>query len=259
MIYKVEREIKLFLSCINNIDTDMCNMKNNGKQNNYKPIWISKYNFQSLLNIPAMMMNFGPLINYWEGSMQGEGYLRLVKPKINSIQNKNWHTNVHTKILNEFALDRMVDDYTNGITNNNNYQNYSLMKDRRKDRVKKMFHKYKCISEVNSTLNENQPISFVKMRSGKFKVIIHCGRKCDVTCLEMTVSHFQWLENFNMNCHEVKLNSTLTEQDLDDLNENDIVSYLIGLPLMINNQKTKHKNRYVYYFIDSEWNEINDK
>ena len=75
----------------------------------------------------------------------------------------------------------------------------------------------------------------------------------------MTVSHFQWLENFNMNCHEIEVNSTLTEQHLDDLNESDIASYLISLPLMINIQKTKHKNRYVYYFIDSEWNEVNDK
>ena len=62
-----------------------------------------------------------------------------------------------------------------------------------------------------------------------------------------------------MNCHEVEVNSTLTEQYLDDLSGSDIASYLIGLPLMIDNQKTKHKNRYVYYFIDSEWNEVNDK
>ena len=44
-----------------------------------------------MLNIPATMKNFGPLINYWEGSMHGKGCLRLVKPKVNSIHIKKWH------------------------------------------------------------------------------------------------------------------------------------------------------------------------
>ena len=50
-----------------------------------KSIWLTKWNFQSFLNIPNQMKNFGSLIKLWEGSMQGEGFLRLVKPKTNSM------------------------------------------------------------------------------------------------------------------------------------------------------------------------------
>ena len=78
------------------------------KDDNRKPIWLKKYNFQSLINIPATMEKFGPLRNYWEGSMQGEGYLKVVKPKINNIKSKNWHVNAHTKILEDHVFDRVL-------------------------------------------------------------------------------------------------------------------------------------------------------
>ena len=87
-----------------------------------------------------MMRDFGPLVNYREGSMQGEGYLRLVKPKINSIHIKYWHINAHKKILHEFALDRMVGEYINDASSNeDDYLEYGLMKHGRKARMKKTF------------------------------------------------------------------------------------------------------------------------
>ena len=82
-IESCERIIQSYLSDLNKIDIWM-NTKNGGmKDDNRKPIWFKKYNFQSLINVPATMKKFGPLRNYWEGSMQGEGYLKVVKPKIN--------------------------------------------------------------------------------------------------------------------------------------------------------------------------------
>ena len=78
------------------------------KDDNRKPIWLKKYNFQSLINVPATMKKFGPLRNYWEGSMQGKGYLKIVKPKINNIKSKNWHVNAHTKILEDHVFDRVL-------------------------------------------------------------------------------------------------------------------------------------------------------
>ena len=44
-----------------------------------KPIWISKSNFMSLLNLPKQMKQFGPLRLYWEGGWKGEGIIQEIK------------------------------------------------------------------------------------------------------------------------------------------------------------------------------------
>ena len=53
------------------------------------PTWLSHSNCMSLLNLPEMMEEFGPLRNFWEGGNFGEGFLRLTKPTLNKIT-QNW-------------------------------------------------------------------------------------------------------------------------------------------------------------------------
>ena len=57
--YEMEREIKLLLANIHNLDITM----NISKDTVYTPYWLLKYNFQSLLNLTTKMELFGPLIN----------------------------------------------------------------------------------------------------------------------------------------------------------------------------------------------------
>ena len=52
------------------------------------PYRLSKYNYLSFLNFPDTMKLYGPLINLWEGSNKGEGYLRYAKPMIVNIHSK---------------------------------------------------------------------------------------------------------------------------------------------------------------------------
>ena len=97
-------EIKLFQTGIHNIDIKMHinskygKSKNNPKNNEYVPYWITKYNYQSLLNLPDTMHRYGSLVNLWEGSNQGEGYLRYAKPMIVNIHSKNWQINAIQKL-----------------------------------------------------------------------------------------------------------------------------------------------------------------
>ena len=44
-----------------------------------KPIWITKSNYLSLLNLPDQMKEFGPLRLYWEGGWKGEGIIQELK------------------------------------------------------------------------------------------------------------------------------------------------------------------------------------
>ena len=55
------------------------------------------------------MREYGPLINLWEGSNQGEGYLRYAKPSIVNIHSKNWQVNALRNLQNKQSLDAIVD------------------------------------------------------------------------------------------------------------------------------------------------------
>ena len=54
-----------------------------------KPIWISKSNYLSLLNLPEQMKEFGPLRLYWEGGWKGEGIIQELKSLIRNCFQKN--------------------------------------------------------------------------------------------------------------------------------------------------------------------------
>ena len=55
------------------------------------------------------MAFFGPLVNLWEGSNQGERYLRYAKPKISNIHSKNWQVNALLDLLNEKSFDNVIE------------------------------------------------------------------------------------------------------------------------------------------------------
>ena len=59
------------------------------------------------------MKLFGPIINFWEGSNQGEGYLRFAKPKLTNIHSKNWNQNAHSEMLKKISLDEVIESHIN--------------------------------------------------------------------------------------------------------------------------------------------------
>ena len=72
-----------------------------------------------MLNIPETIDKYGPLINLWEGSNQGEGYLRYAKPKVTDIHSKNWQINAHINLLNETSLNNVINCHALNKTSDN--------------------------------------------------------------------------------------------------------------------------------------------
>ena len=140
-IRKTDRNIKLFLTSVDEIDK----MKNhyNDILNNVprKAIWVSKYNLLSLLNVPDAMRKFDCPVNLWEESTHGERYFQYVKPKITSVQLRNWQTNMHKNLLEDISMDRMVLECTSES------ESYHLMRYLRMVRIKK-----KCIKSIQRFL-----------------------------------------------------------------------------------------------------------
>ena len=81
-----------FSTMLNYIDANI-------SSKNGKPIWVSRYNFMCLLNVPKIMKYYGPMQNLWEGWYIGEGYIILVKPYICQGLKTIWEINMHKGML----------------------------------------------------------------------------------------------------------------------------------------------------------------
>ena len=97
-IQKADMAVKTFLTRFAQLD----NKVNRDKKTVQ---WISSYTFPCLLNLPATMREFGPLRNYWEGGVRGEGFLPFVKPVHGTIGLRTgWPKTVMDRIIKKKTL-----------------------------------------------------------------------------------------------------------------------------------------------------------
>ena len=101
------------------------------------------------------MKKYGPLVNIWEGSNQGEGYLRYAKPKVSNIHHKNWQVNAHVSLLNENAMNTVIDCHIDNRVKIDEEDKKLVGTKKNKFPYKKLFHKYKSINEVLSLYQRN--------------------------------------------------------------------------------------------------------
>ena len=92
--------IRMYLNAIHDLDIGM----RDERETNRKPIWLTSYNFLSLLNLPNQISNLGPLRNRWEGGVSGEGFLREVKPTLGSSNRINWTKNLLTTLVRQRSI-----------------------------------------------------------------------------------------------------------------------------------------------------------
>lgn len=95
---------KLFLNYFTSIDKKL-NKK-------LKPAWIRTYNFMSLLNLPAAMKLYGPLVNLWEGKLMGEAIIKYCKSELENGLRGNWPVNVMLKHYRRRSLKRLTEEET---------------------------------------------------------------------------------------------------------------------------------------------------
>lgn len=141
--------IRLFLNAVFDIDVAM---RADNDQSNKKPIWLSSYNFMSLLNLPKQVSNLGPVRNRWEGGVSGEGFLRTVKPTLTSPNRLNWTKNLLTTLVRQrsiLSLRRSMKEESD-VDGDEHW----LHRDSK-------FRTYTSLTEIEDALAELRPISVV--------------------------------------------------------------------------------------------------
>ena len=73
------------------------------------PTWLSCYNFLSLLNLPDVIRDYGPIRNIWEGAAQGEGVLRFVKPNVSNGMRRAWEKATMKTLMRKKSVGEVVD------------------------------------------------------------------------------------------------------------------------------------------------------
>jgi hypothetical protein len=109
------------------------------------PIWVTQYNCQSLLNLPDQTELLGPIRNRWEGGKRGEGFLRTVKPIVQSGR-KNWQKNLFLNILRQKTLVQMK--ATDDEDDLNEYEDDESSMEECQMHEPQSFVHYRCHAEV---------------------------------------------------------------------------------------------------------------
>ena len=81
------------------------------------PIWYTKGNFLSLLNLPSQIKKFGSLRHYWEGSR--ERSIQQIKPYLMNVRSSSsyYKTKLHRMYVTQ-SLQNMHDDHSIALSDN---------------------------------------------------------------------------------------------------------------------------------------------
>ena len=207
------------------------------------PSWITSSNFMCLLNIPSAMEKFGPLINLWEGSYQGEGYLRIAKKHLKTGVRKNWMINAMRKIMRDKA-------YQNIMGNEYSETNISENIDEEDDEDKSTnFYSYKSRVDVLDDFASGRPISIVQKKNGDFGIIMGNGQ------VILKILHVKFVESLNgLHYHEWKMAPSTVETEV--MFNVEIIQYCILLPRFAISNEIAHQNHFA--LITHKWMEMNE-
>ena len=203
------------------------------------PIWVTQYNCQSLLNLPAQTETLGPIRNRWEGGKRGEGFLRTVKPIVQSGR-KNWQKNLFLNILRQKTLVQMKS--TNDDDDVSDYDDSSSMEECQMHEPQSFVH-YRCHADVVEKWMRGTVLSGVLVE-GKLYICHRFGARSlllEFMTLEDSAMFSYGLWYYELQCPDVE------DEDKGSLQDVRVDSYALLLPLLSSDAHQK------YALVTSNW------
>jgi hypothetical protein len=228
------------------------------QKDNETRTWVSSYNFVCLTNIPAMIRDFGPLRNLWEGGGQGEKIVSLIKPFWVGYR-KDWQRSSMDSLLKRMAMIR-VNQSIGGtkvdamdVCASTDNEDSDLDEDEEDlEQVfthrGKLFHRYKNLQAVQSNFLNRKPLSVVQLPVGTFVCVL-----CDGTSIELVCGEFD--EIIAGACyHHWSIGDA--SQQRPNLVVHYRFKYCLLLPKLSKAGMPSSNSNPLFTLIDSEWNEI---
>jgi hypothetical protein len=224
-----------------------------------KPKWLSSYNFLSLLNFPPTLQRFGPFRNLWEGSIQGEGILRQLKPEI------------HGRRVN-FAFNFMLTFYQKRAVNllQESLASFEETTDSAPvvAATSPNYHTYNGAGEIIANFICNKPISAVQLQDGHFYCASHQAGVCrgfGTIFLKLTKSSDGCETISNCPFHNFSAQHLQDANNMDDFVvsfcDASIINNCLFLPKMGKHGflPTVVNAHCFYYVIDFNWKELSNE
>ena len=181
------------------------------------------------------MRQFGPLRNLWEGSYQGEGYLRIAKKHMKTGLRGNWEYNTMKKVLQEKTFFHLLEKYENEYIKEDKCNN------------QEMFYSYKNRMDAFFNYEKGVPLSIVQLQNGSFGFLFGNGDiflpltrhayVCDVNGASYHIWKFAEENIETMIMHQIN-----------------ILNYCLLLPRYLITKDEKHKAQY--NLITHNWTEM---
>lgn len=246
------RLIRLYLNSIHRLDTAMRDEPSEAK----KPIWLSSYNFLSLLNIPKQVAKLGPLRNRWEGGVMGEGFLRKVKPTLTSPNRLNWTKNLLTTLVRQHSIINLRRKMEKDPTS---FDDHWLERDGK-------FRTYGSLMEIEDCFQNHDPISIViaedkessEMKPRLYAIFREANQR---RMLEFTHPErgMSWSNSFGLFYHLLSMGQQPVAFPHGDGGELVIVSYGVLLPrIQIQIGIEENGDGRQYCLIDHRWRVFDD-
>ncbi len=244
-IKTMECLIRIFLTAVASLDSYLLPHEKKRKE----PIWVGQYNYSCLLNLPEQTKLLGPLRNRWEGGVRGEGFLRVVKPMIQSGR-MNWQKNIILNILRQKTLIRMRNIPSNieDIESEEDSDSETEVQ----HHEPQSFVQYATILGISEAWNRHQVLSAVMVN----EEVYCCFRFCAKPLLIKMVAEVDSGVSFcGMWYHRIHPDSNDPDNCTLELSEVVVTGYALLLPL----KKKPITGNEFYTLISSNWMTWNQK
>jgi hypothetical protein len=153
---RLERKIRIFL-------THFADMEDQLPRKKDLPQWVSSYNFLSLLNLPDVIRQYGPIRNIWEGGPQGEGVLRFVKPNMLNGMRRAWELSTMKTLMRKKAMEHVINTTVGTVAS----------RQLRRGDDTKLFQDYRMdLASVDAMLRDNKKlISCIQLVDGRWGIV----------------------------------------------------------------------------------------
>ena len=235
-------QIKLFLSSVHYYEKAI-GFPTNASNEKLMPLWYSRSNFVSLLNLPKQIQKYGPLRLYWEGNR--ERYIQVVKPIL--VNKRNSVSYLHTKLTKIYKLSTFGNMLANNLDTKNEKQ-YKRFDDLRV---------YYNISKLQQKAREYESMAgvIISNQSNHVILILKTGNNYIGYEVIIQVSGMFYKSNLPFFPIVISEQPFIQFQHKEDL-INSILDYVMMIPFVQNNS---HDDGKGYAFLTKKWTFLNEK
>lgn len=180
------------------------------------PVWLSKFNFVSLLRTSQHFDRYGLVRNLHEGGVEGEGAVKVLRPLFPKCPKDGWQSRFVSKCQRERSLQYMVDYVDNCSETNSQFLGSSAIRSTRQDRTTDAsagviptyrYRRYKSSHQVRYLMDRCIPVSllsFGSMSESVMGAVISVGTRKYLSKLVQADTIPRFVDEFGFHYFEIE-------------------------------------------------------